>query len=269
MQSTMMILSTLLAAGALASPVAQGRPQMCNTPPNGPPSANFAPISQPIVTSADFCLKHCQDEPNCFSFIFGLPSSVETPICLLFGVPGSQVPSRSGDFHVFDKACAGVPTGRPSRQDPFGEHGSFEGHRPSNGDHRPSNGDHGSSNGSKGPSNSDHASDNGAKPTPSHTPSPNQSPPQGGHQQRDTANRCGGPPSGPAGNQPAPMHTHADVPSEKACLILCKKADGCKAVEFGKPSADAAQECRLFNVGAGSLPAPGDGQSFTAFDSGC
>lgn len=52
-------------------------------------------------------------------------------------------------------------------------------------------------------------------------------------------------------------------------MVTNLKALGRFSVEFGKPSAQAINECRLFSVEANKLPAPGRDQSFTAFDSRC
>ncbi|ROW02631.1 hypothetical protein VSDG_01815 [Cytospora chrysosperma] len=255
MQSTMMILTTLLASGALASPFLAGRGQMCSKVPTAPHSDDFAPFSQPFGPSADVCHQHCQADQNCHSFVCGFSPSAQAPKCMLFHVPGWQVPGQEDDLHVFDRDCEGVPTGRPSKQDHMGEHHSNE-----------EQGPHKQTGPGKDHDHNKHDS-NPSPPAASHAPSP----PNGGHHQRDVAHKCGGAPSGHDGNAPAPapMRTHNDVDSEKDCLSLCKKTDGCKAVEFGKPSPKAVHECRLFSVEADRLPAPGSDQSFTAFDSAC
>ncbi|ROW08832.1 hypothetical protein VMCG_02986 [Cytospora schulzeri] len=289
MQSTMMILTTLLAAGALASPFPPaGREQMCNKAPTAPHSGDFAPFSQPFGPTADLCHQHCQADQNCHSFVFGFPQSAQAPKCMLFRAPGWQVPGQEDDLHVFDRDCADVPTGRSSKQDPMGERHLGEEQGPH---HEPEhNNQHGQNN--QHDQNNQHGQDNHpgqsnqhdqnkappaaapqapSRPAPTHAAQP---PQNGGHQHRDVPgpHKCGGAPSGPAdhsGPPPAPMRTHDHVGSEQDCLTLCKRTDGCKAVEFGRPSPKAVQECRLFNVEAHMLPAPQHDQSFTAFDSRC
>lgn len=138
MQSTMMILTTLLAAGALASPFPPGPPQtqqMCNKLPNGPGSDDSAPFSRPHAITADICHQQCQADQNCKSCVFGFSPSEQDPWCMLFRIPGWQVPGQGTNLHVFDRDCSGVPTGKSSHQDPMGEHSSPPSHGSEHGPH--------------------------------------------------------------------------------------------------------------------------------------
>ncbi|KAF6832269.1 hypothetical protein CPLU01_06233 [Colletotrichum plurivorum] len=63
--------------------------------------------------------------------------------------------------------------------------------------------------------------------------------------------------------------TFADIATQDDCLALCRQSTGCQAIEFGKPSANEPVQCLLFNVPGSQLPAPTNGQTFVAFDTGC
>ncbi|KAK7731748.1 hypothetical protein SLS53_008692 [Cytospora paraplurivora] len=288
MQSIKMILTTLLAAGALASPFPAGRSEMCNKTPTGPAHGNHAPFLEHSVRTAKLCRRKCEANEHCLSFVFGLPPSAKAPKCLLFTVPGWEVPNQGDDLNVFDRACTNVPAGKPTRHDPIGVSAAPLAHSAS-------------ASHSAQPTHSAPASESAlptqsapptqsveptqsalptesAEPTQSALPTESAPPTQSTasvnpslaprieNHKRDASHKSGAAPTSPAGNAPAPLRIEPKVESKKACLDLCKKTTGCKAVEFGKSSPKDDNECRLFEVEAARLPAPGAGQSFKAFD---
>ncbi|KAF6835645.1 hypothetical protein CMUS01_05695 [Colletotrichum musicola] len=88
--------------------------------------------------------------------------------------------------------------------------------------------------------------------------------------QTKKSNVCGVAPSGPAAaTAVSPILTRKDIAAQTECLALCKSTAGCKAVEFGKASADEPDQCLLFSVPASQLPAPTSGQTLIVFDASC
>ncbi|KAF6802260.1 hypothetical protein CSOJ01_11721 [Colletotrichum sojae] len=83
-------------------------------------------------------------------------------------------------------------------------------------------------------------------------------------------NVCGVAPTGPAAaTAVTPILTRKDIAAQTECLALCKSTAGCKAVEFGKASADGPDQCLLYSVPASQLPAPTSGQTLVVFDASC
>lgn len=241
MQSTTMILTTLLAAGALASPFPAGRSEMCNKAPTGPASGDLTPFLEPSVRTAKLCRRECEANPECLSFLFGLPKHAEAPKCLLFTVPGREVPNHGDDLNVFDRACSDVPAGEPSRDDPIGVGAAQSPHS--------AQAPHSAQPAHSAPAHESALPTQSAPPTQSALPAqsapPSQSAPPAQsaapvnsaaaprieNHKRDAAHKCGDAPTGPAGNAPAaaPLRIEPNVDSEKACLDLCKKTPNCKA----------------------------------------
>lgn len=224
----MMLLTTLLASGAFATPLLRIRESKCNQPPTGP--TYFGPISLPDVVTAELCHNECETVADCQSFVFGFPPYADKPRCMLFAQPGWRVPSQGSDLNVFDKDCSDVPTGKATRAHPIGDNQG-----PRGDEQQDQYGDKPNHDGNK----QEHDGDNSSPTPPQSSSSPAQSssspfqssssPQQGRHQQRDAIHTCGRAPTGPAGNTPAPLNTDNNVASETECLMLCKKTTGCKA----------------------------------------
>ncbi|KAM0335422.1 hypothetical protein ACHAQA_000467 [Verticillium albo-atrum] len=234
-----------LAAMAEASPLI-ARANVCNTAPAG--SAAASPRSQPAAATADICRQRCDADSGCLSFVFGLPASGTTPTCMLFAVQAAQVPAQSNtNLMVFDKACTGVPTAAPTRNN--------AGNNQNNGNGNGNTAGNGQNAGSG------NTAGNGQ----------NAGQQQGGNAQqpKKRANVCGAAPTGPSTNSQTPLQTLQNISTQEACLERCRATAGCQSIEFGKPAANQPNACRLFNVPASSLPRPSNGQSFAAFDVGC
>jgi hypothetical protein len=120
MKSAAVIVATL--ASAMASPLA-ARADQCNKAPTAAANANIKAIATPSAATAQACQAACNANSACKSFVFGLPAAASAPQCLLFNVPGSQVPTQQfAQLFVFDKACAAasVPTVAPTHAAPRG-----------------------------------------------------------------------------------------------------------------------------------------------------
>ncbi|KAL0938055.1 uncharacterized protein CTRU02_207786 [Colletotrichum truncatum] len=233
MQFTIATVIAFIAA-AQAGPLSL-RADVCNTAPAGPTNANVTPRSQPAAATADACKKLCEADSGCKSFVFGLPTTGTTPQCFLYAVAAAQVPPQSNaNLVVFDKACTGVPTTAPAK----------------NNNNNGNNGNNGNNNGQNNQNGQAGQNNNNQQP-------------------KKRANVCGAAPAGPASSNPTPLLSRQDVQSQDDCLALCRQTTGCKAIEFGKPSANEPVQCRLFNVAASSLPPRANGQTFVAFDIAC
>ncbi|KAF4442648.1 hypothetical protein F53441_11689 [Fusarium austroafricanum] len=122
MKTSMAMLTASMASAILAQPF-NARSQQCNVAPSAATNAKIQPISQPNAATAEACLKACSSSSSCKSFLFGLPANSKTPVCELYGVPATQVPSQDKNLYIFDKACSSkaVPNTKPTHDRPRGE----------------------------------------------------------------------------------------------------------------------------------------------------
>src|SRR5688572_15986747 len=108
MQHSLALIIAALAVFANSTPLVLRQGQICDRAPSGG-NRSSAPIGQPAAATADVCRQQCGGNPQCQSFVFGLPHSDNSPKCMLFAVPASEVAPQEQELHVFDKGCTGVP----------------------------------------------------------------------------------------------------------------------------------------------------------------
>jgi hypothetical protein len=216
MQLTNAIFTTAVlgASFAAASPVLVAR-DMCNTSPTAATNANVQAISSPSVTTASACQAACNANAACKSFVFGLPAAnaVGSPVCELFNVAASQVPSQGTSLNVFDKACTSVPTAAPTHDQPQG-----------------ANTNTGATTGTGNTGNTGNTGTNtGANTGNTGANTGNTGNTGGKAKAAKRANQCSVAPTGPTSNNPTPLNTSATPTSMQECLQLCKQTTGCKS----------------------------------------
>ncbi|KAI0167860.1 hypothetical protein BJ166DRAFT_577425 [Pestalotiopsis sp. NC0098] len=209
------------------------RSQVCGATPSY--SGSATPMSSPSVDTAEACKEAGAAVSSCQSFAFGLPPSATAPVCKLFSVPASQVPSQETNVEVFDIGCSDVPTTAPTEENPVGLVDD---------------------------SSSSTQQTKAATTTSATTTTNNQD-------TSSSSDMCNTAPTGPSSSSVSPLKTNTAITSADACLTLGKATSGCQSVEFGKATTNGDNECRLFSVAASSIPAPTSGQSFVVYDIGC
>lgn len=112
--------TTLTTAVALLAAVsgAAAAPNTCGATPAG--AGNAPVLQQPSgIQTAEACRAACNANPSCKSLLFGLVDSAIQ--CQLFGVEASAIPRQeSANLLAYDKACASVPTVKPTADNPTG-----------------------------------------------------------------------------------------------------------------------------------------------------
>ncbi|ETS80708.1 hypothetical protein PFICI_08237 [Pestalotiopsis fici W106-1] len=212
------------------------RSQTCGATPSY--SGSATPLSSPSVDTAEECKEAGAAVSSCQSFAFGLPPSADAPVCKLFSVPASQVPSQETNIEVFDIGCSDVPNTEPTEENPVGLVDDS--------------------------TSSTQTKTTNTASTTSTTNTNNQD-----TSSSSSSNMCNTTPTGSTSNSVSPLKTNTAITSAGACLTLGKSTSGCKSVEFGKASSTGDNECRLFSVAASNIPAPTSGQSFVVYDISC
>ncbi|KAH6645058.1 hypothetical protein BKA67DRAFT_664901 [Truncatella angustata] len=214
------------------------RSQTCGVTPSY--SGSTTALSTPSASTAEDCQSAGEAVSSCQSFAFGLPKDASYPICRLFSVGASQVPAQESLIEVFDIGCSDVPNTEPTQSNPVGLVDE------------------------SATTSTQKSSTNVATTTNNKETSSTQN-----TASNDNSNMCGAIPSGTTSNSVSPLQTNTAITSADACLTLCQATSGCKAVEFGKTSANGANQCLLFSVAASELPTPTSGQSLVVYDAAC
>lgn len=214
------------------------RSQTCGATPSY--SGSASPLSTPSVSTAEDCQTAGEAVSSCQSFAFGLPKDTSAPICRLFTVPASQVPTQEANIEVFDIGCSDVPNTEPTQSNPVGLVDE-----------------------------SVSTSTQQTSTTAATSTSNQQTSGQQSTVSDDSNSMCGTTPTGATSSSVSPLQTNTAITTAAACLTLGQSTSGCKAVEFGKSSSNGANQCILFSVAASEVPAPTSGQSFVVYDIAC
>ncbi|KAF5548763.1 hypothetical protein FPHYL_9823 [Fusarium phyllophilum] len=108
--------------GSVPRKVLVRRSLKCNCAASGSASGDVEPFKTTTAATAKDCQALAEADSSCQSFLYGLPSGSNTPVCKLYKVAAAKVPARSDTLFVFDKGCSSkqVPTTPPTEDAPRG-----------------------------------------------------------------------------------------------------------------------------------------------------